>query len=175
MSDRWILNASPLIVMGRIGQMDLFTSLAHEVVIRFAVAEEIKAGPETDAARLAVETGKLSVVEAPPPSPELLAWDLGSGETSVISFALDNPGWTAILDDAAARKCASRFGVPVKGSLAVIVLAKKRGLIPSAKQILRAMQAAGLHLDEKLILQIRPQSGKNDRKVNMRWKPVSYS
>ncbi|MEP0804979.1 MAG: DUF3368 domain-containing protein [Chloroflexota bacterium] len=154
MSDRWILNASPLIVMGKIGQIDLYAAIAQEIAVPSAVAEEIKAGPETDAARLAIEAGKLPIVEAPPPSRELLAWDLGAGETAVISFATSNPGWTAILDDAAARKCANSFGVPVKGSLAVIVLAKKHGLIPSAKQVLRAMQAAGLHLDEKLISQI---------------------
>ncbi|MBI4761153.1 MAG: DUF3368 domain-containing protein [Chloroflexota bacterium] len=154
MSDRWVLNASPLIVMGKIGQIDLFTAIAQKVVLPAAVAEEIKAGPENDAARLAIEAGKFPIVEAPPASPELMAWDLGAGETSVISFALSNPDWTAILDDAAARKCATSFGVPVKGSLAVIVLAKRRGLIPSAKQLLRALQAAGLHLDEKLISQI---------------------
>ncbi|MEW6285541.1 MAG: DUF3368 domain-containing protein [Chloroflexota bacterium] len=154
MSDRWVLNASPLIVMGKIGEIDLFAAIAQEVAVPAAVAEEIKAGPENDAARLAIEAGKFPIVETPVTSAELLAWDLGAGETSVISFALNNPGWTAILDDAAARKCAGSFGVRVKGSLAVIVLAKRRGLIPSAKQLLQALQAAGLHLDEKLISQI---------------------
>jgi len=32
---------------------------------------------------------------------EILAWHLGSGETAVLSFALAQAGWTAILDTAA--------------------------------------------------------------------------
>lgn len=154
MNNRWVLNASPLIVMGKIGQIDLFAAIAHEIVVPSAVAEEIKAGPENDAARLALESGKFHIIQPPDPTSELIAWDLGAGETSVISFALNNPGWTAILDDDAARKCASSFGVPVKGSLAIVILAKRRGLIPAVKQILLAMQSVGLHLDEKSIRQV---------------------
>ncbi|MCC6300022.1 MAG: DUF3368 domain-containing protein [Anaerolineales bacterium] len=154
MSDRWILNASPLIVMGKIGQLALFTSLAQEVVIPDAVAEEIKAGPENDAARSAIENGMFKIIQSPEPAPELIAWDLGAGETSVIACALNRPNSTAILDDSAARKCASSFGIPIKGSLAIVILAKKRNLIPSATQLIRAIQDVGLRLDESLVRQV---------------------
>jgi predicted nucleic acid-binding protein len=40
---------------------------------------------------------------------------------------------------------------PVKGTLAVVILAKQRGLVPSAAQLLRSLQAAGLRLDEQII------------------------
>lgn len=153
MSERWILNASPTIIMARIGKLGLLTSLPDEVVLPEAVAEEVKAGPEGDAARLAVETNTFRVIETPEPSPELIAWDLGAGETSVISYALEHPTWTAILDDGAARRCAASFGIHVKGSLAVVILARKRGIIPSAKQILQAMREAGLRLDDRIIRQ----------------------
>ena len=114
MSDLWVVNASPLIVFGKIGQFDLLTRLPKEIVVPQAVANEILAGPENDAARLAIETKMFNLVEAEEPTPELAAWDLGSGETSVLSYALANPGWTAILDDGAARKCALTFGVESK-------------------------------------------------------------
>jgi predicted nucleic acid-binding protein len=118
------------------------------------VANEIAVGPENDAARLAIEAKMFSLVEAEEPTPELAAWDLGSGETAVLSYALANPGWTAILDDGAARKCAVTFGVEVKGSLAIIILAQKRGLIPQAKQVLHTMQEVGLRLDERTIRRV---------------------
>jgi len=114
MSDLWVVNASPLIVFGKIGQFDLLTRLPKEIVVPQTVANEILAGPENDAARLAIETKMFNLVEAEEPTPELAAWDLGSGETSVLSYALANPGWTAILDDGAARKCALTFGVESK-------------------------------------------------------------
>ena len=44
MSDRWVINASPLIVFGKIGQLDLFIRLAEEIVVPQAVADEIAAG-----------------------------------------------------------------------------------------------------------------------------------
>ena len=72
-----------------------------------------------------------------PALPEILAWDLGKGETAVLSYALTNPGWTAIIDDRAARKCAMSFSIPIKGTLAVVILAKKHGLVDSAADVLR--------------------------------------
>ena len=44
MSDRWVLNASPLIVFGKIGRLELFSQLAAEIVVPRGVAQEILAG-----------------------------------------------------------------------------------------------------------------------------------
>ena len=43
MSDLWVVNASPLIVLGKIGQLDLLTQLPKDIVVPSAVADEIKA------------------------------------------------------------------------------------------------------------------------------------
>lgn len=80
-----------------------------------------------------------------------MAWDLGYGETGVLSYAFSNPGWEAILDDLAARKCARSLAIPHKGTLAVVILAKQSGLIPSAAQVLRMLQANGFRLEEAII------------------------
>ena len=45
MAERWVLNASPLIVLGKIGQARLFAELAEAVVVPAAVMAEIAAGP----------------------------------------------------------------------------------------------------------------------------------
>jgi predicted nucleic acid-binding protein len=162
MSDRWVLNASPLIVFGKIGRLDLFSQLVEEIVVPRGVAQEILAGPENDSARLAIEGNMFQLVDVQEPTPELAAWDLGLGETAVLSFALEHPDWTAILDDGAARKCAITFGVKVMGSLAIVILAKKRGLIPQAKQILHTMQEVGLRLDERTIRQVLKETLNED-------------
>jgi predicted nucleic acid-binding protein len=162
MSDRWVLNASPLIVFGKIGRLDLFSQLAKEIVVPRGVAQEILVGPENDAARLAIAANMFQLVDTQEPTPELAAWDLGLGETAVLSFALEHSDWTAILDDGAARKCAITFGVKVKGSLAIVILAKKRGLIPQAKQILHTMQEVGLRLDDRTIRQVLKETPNED-------------
>ena len=87
MTERWILNASPVIALARIGQTDLLGQLSDQVVVPQAVALEILAGPTDDNARKLVEAGKFTVIETSQPSVELLAWDLGAGETAVIAQA----------------------------------------------------------------------------------------
>ena len=151
MPDQWVVNASPLIVLGKIGQLALLSKIPQQIVVPAAVVTEVMAGPATDTARLAMQANMFSTVAAVKISPELAAWDLGAGETSVLAYAMANPGWVAIIDDGAARKCAMTFGIPMKGTLAVIILAKKRGLIPSAAKALRAVQEAGLRLDERVV------------------------
>jgi len=76
---------------------------------------------------------------------------LGSGETEVLSFTLAHSGYTAILDDFAARKCAKSLAIRVKGTLAVILIAKQKGMISSAAEVLRSLQSAGFHLHDQVI------------------------
>jgi predicted nucleic acid-binding protein len=135
--ERWVINASPLIVLAKAGQDSLLFKLADEIVIPHAVADEIVAGLPTDPARHLVEAGRIPIVATPATPIELAAWDLGAGETEVLSFAWANPGWSAIVDDGVARKCAAGFSIPRKGTLAIVLLAKRRSLIASAAVVLR--------------------------------------
>jgi len=54
---------------------------------------------------------------------------LGAGESEVLTWARQNPGYEAILDDRAARNCAITLQIPVRGTLGVALLAKREGLI----------------------------------------------
>jgi len=56
-TERWVLNgrayaaqASPLIVLARVGQEHLFRALSDDMVVPRAVVKEIKAGPVDDRA-----------------------------------------------------------------------------------------------------------------------------
>ena len=151
MPERWVLNDSPLIVLSRIAHEGMLFALADEVVVPRAVATEIEAGPAEDRARQVLSEGRLALVDTPPPTAELLAWDLGSGETAVLSFALSHVGWTAILDDAAARKCAQSLSIRVKGTLALVLMARQQELIPSAAEVLRLLRASGFRIDDQTI------------------------
>jgi predicted nucleic acid-binding protein len=46
-------------------------------------------------------------------------WDLGAGESQVISQAIQTGAWT-VLDDLAARRCAAAHQIPIVGSLGII-------------------------------------------------------
>ncbi len=157
MSERWVVNASPLILLAKVGHADLLVELADEIAIPEAVADEIRAGPEGDPARSVLDAGRFRIAPVGL-AVDLLGWDLGAGETAVLSLALAEPGWTVILDDAAARRCARSYGLPIKGTLAIVILAKQRGLIDSAAAVLGRLRAAGIRLDDRLIAQILPST-----------------
>ncbi len=57
MRDTWIVNASPLISLAKIGHLDLLRSGDREVLIPSAVAEEILSGPAGDPASVALTAG----------------------------------------------------------------------------------------------------------------------
>ena len=63
MSDLWVVNASPLIVFGKVGQLDLLRRLPEKIIVPQAVANEIVAGPENDAARLAIEAEMFRLID----------------------------------------------------------------------------------------------------------------
>ena len=165
MAENWILNASPLIVLARIGRENLILEQADQVVVPEPVAAEIQAGPAHDQARQILAASYFTIVDTPSPPPELLSWDLGSGETAVLSLAVAEPNWTAILDDAAARKCARTFSVSVKGTLAIVLSAKQRGLIPSASQVVQALVDVGFRIDDRIIKEALAQT------VGEQWPP----
>ena len=150
-TETWIVNASPVITLAKAGYLHLFDTLAAAVLIPEAVAQEILNGPPSDPARKALESGwgrRLS----PSNIPEMiLEWGLGAGESAVLSLALEQRKCTAVLDDDAARRCALALGIPLVGTLGAVLRAKRKGVIPSAIPVLRALRAAGMRLDDRTI------------------------
>ena len=152
MADRWVINASPIILLAKAEVIQFLPSLCAELVIPAGVVAEVQSGRIADAGRtwLAGE-GTRFVRPSPAIHPALVDWRGGDGEAEVISWALRNRGFTAVLDDQRARSLATRNGVLVLGSLRVIVIAKERGWIPRAKPSLEKLRGAGAYLSDELI------------------------
>jgi len=157
-SEVWILDASPLIALGRVGQIGLLDALADQWWVPEAVAEEVAAGPD-DPARQAVAARAKQQRPVVVPA-ELSEWGLGRGEGAVVALALEVRG-VAILDDRAGRRCARAFAVPVIGTLGVIARAKLRGLLPAAAPLMRAVLAAGLYYDDDLVRRLLDRLGES--------------
>ena len=151
MSDIWVVNASPVIALAKIGQFHLLQSLCKELLIPQAVVSEILAGPPSDPARHALEHGWGTTVAPCQIAPELLEWGLGSGETAVLAVAMERKRATAVLDDAAARTCAKALGIEVIGTLGVVLRAKQKTIISSAADVLESLCVAGFRLDNRMI------------------------
>jgi hypothetical protein len=153
-----VVNASPVITLAKAGYLSLLTALADEILLPAAVVAELLAAPASDPARQAIEQGwgnRLSLANVPA---IVLEWGLGAGEAAVIAAALESQGYTAVLDGAQGRKCARALGVPVIGTLGVVLRAKKMGRVASATSILRDLRDAGLYLDAATIAAALEQS-----------------
>ena len=157
-AERWAVNASPLIALGRIGRLDLLPALTEEVVVPEAVAAEIRRVEDEARISLAASRTRAEAVE---PHPLVVPWGLGAGETAVLSFAKRHSGWVAVIDDLAARRCASALQIPTRGTVGIVLLAKTRGLIPSARSLLAALQNAGFYLAPELVVYALSLVGEN--------------
>ncbi|MBM4338656.1 MAG: DUF3368 domain-containing protein [Deltaproteobacteria bacterium] len=155
-----VVNASPLICLFKSGFDDLFPSLFNDIVVPEPVSREITAKGELDfAAQKLISLPWIRGVSDTDVDPRVAAWDLGKGESAVISFALRNPGYWAVLDDREARRCALSLRSHCIGTIGIIVLSKKRGLIQSVGETLKKLQNAGFWISETFLDEICKKVG----------------
>lgn len=151
MGETAAVNASPLIYLTGAGQLDLLQLAGDEIVVPRAVADEVgRWGPGDPVAQALAETTWLEVVPNSAVPPSVLAWDLGAGETAVLSSALTRQA-TAILDDRGGRRCALAHRIPVRGTLGLVLLAKKQGKIAAARPLLELMREQGMYLSDAVL------------------------
>jgi predicted nucleic acid-binding protein len=62
--------------------------------------------------------------------------------------ALAHPGTSAVIDDLAARRCAAAHGIGVRGTLGLVLTARRRGAIPSARRVIEELRDAGMYLSD---------------------------
>jgi predicted nucleic acid-binding protein len=149
---KWVLNGSPLITLGKISEIHLLEELCSDLIVPDGVVRELDQGPVDDPARIWIhEHGAPLVRSVERVPPLILAWDLGKGETEVISWAYLNAGYDAILDDRAARNCSSSLGIKVIGTIGLVLLAKKEGILSQVKPLLRQIEESGFRITPELL------------------------
>lgn len=93
-----------------------------------------------------------------PALPRVTVWNLGAGETEVLSYALSHPSFRAVVDDRGVRRCAGTLGTRVLGTGGLLVLAKRRGVLSTVGDGLEKLLAAGLFLSDELIALLKKQA-----------------
>lgn len=162
MPRQWVVNASPLIILGKIGRLSFLTRLAESLVVPAGVAYELAAGPENDPARQWIAgPGKDHVRDVGNVDPIVAGWDLGRGESHVLTWALRHPGSEVLLDDFAARKCAAALSIPVRGTLGVLLLAKKDGHLAELAPVIEQVRLAGLHISPDVLAALHHLAGED--------------
>ena len=148
-----VIDSSPLILLARVESLSLLKVLGPRVVVPRAVAREVQAKVGDPAAKALSTQDWLEIVDLPAPVPEFLAWELGAGETEVLSWAYRHAGTLAILDDSEARKNAQRLEIPTLGTLGLVLRAKLRGHLKAARPLIEKLLAQGMYLSPKVVNQ----------------------
>lgn len=161
MPNRMIVNASPLIFLSRVGGLACLCMLCTgRVEVPRAVIAEVAAGQDGQSILDAVESeARFRVVDDSAVPAVVAAWDLGLEETQVLGHCLGQVGTVAVLDDASARQCGRSLGIPVVGSLGVVLVAKRRGWIAGARPVVERLLGDGLYLSPSLVAEALHEVG----------------
>lgn len=144
-------NTSPIQYLHQLDRLELIHELFGSIVVPPAVKAELNAGRDQGVSlpRLdALDWIRLSSSVSIPPL--LIQFQLGSGELEVLALAAQRPTILPVLDDGRARKCARALGLPVMGTIGLLMAAKWRGLIGQLKPELEGLRRLGFRFASSL-------------------------
>lgn len=146
-----VADAGPLIAFARLRRLDLLPQILGRLLVTDIVLGE-SAGrsdfPESALIHEAVNSGLLELCV--PPDFSAFVQEIDAGEASAIAMAIAC-GCGVLMDDKAGRRTAKNIGIPVIGTVGVLVLAKRRGLVPLVKPLLESLSSSGYFLGAGII------------------------
>ena len=148
-----LIDASPLIVLSRINGLHWIKVIFGPVHLPLAVRKEVITGKDKEGEpviRAAIDSKLLVVLRRDWKLPQFPF--LGEGEAACIRAAVNLRQPTLLLmDDKAGRTTAVEFGLKVAGTAAVIAMAKRKNLIPSATDVFERLLQTGFRLSAEVI------------------------
>lgn len=147
-----ISNTSPIIALDQIGQLGLLKQLFNSVVVPPAVVGEVSPS-------LTLPAWITEQALSQPVGPRILSASLGAGESEAISLALEARARLLIVDDRPARRLAQALGLPIIGTLGVLLAAKQRNLLPAVQPSLAALLQFDFRIAPVLYDQILRDAG----------------
>jgi predicted nucleic acid-binding protein len=158
-SESWVINASPVILLAKAGLMERVASLVETLVIPQPVMAEISIVHSDVAALWLRESGNQFIRPAVAELNELSGSEIGAGERSVISWAAAHRGFIAVLDDREARSIAQRLGVRILGTVGVVLRLKRAGLVSDVKSHLVQIKQVGGYISDELLREALRSAG----------------
>ena len=161
-----IINASPLIIFGKLNKIDILKKIYINVEITHAVYQEvvvkgmnknsrdafiIKENIDTKGIKIANLTEKFAA------KAEKIAaiYNVDIGEAETIALALQLNRKEVIIDEVAAREAAKSFGIRPVGTLRVLLIAYKNKLIDKTeiKEMIDEMENSKYRFSPKVLIE----------------------
>ena len=151
---RGVSNASPLINLAAIGQLEVLRQLYRRMTVPLAVWTEVvrqgKGKPGSGAVRRASWIEVKAVRDRS--LVEMLQGELDLGEAESIVLAKELRADLLLLDESHARRYAQRMGLPITGLVGVLIEAAAKGLVSDLAGTLRELRDhAGFWLADEVV------------------------
>lgn len=146
-----VADTSPLIALQQIARLDLLRALFGSVLMPPAVAAEALS---VDRPEWLVERSLTK-----PLPPEVAGAGLGSGESEAIALALELSADRVLLDEMPARRLAERLGLPLVGTLGMLLIAKRGGLIEAIREPMDTLRRTGFRMSTGLYEYLLQEAG----------------
>lgn len=156
-----VSDTSPLRALHHLGLNHLLTELLGEVLIPPAVEAELTF-PTPRFASVTIQDFANLRVEAPRDRVliDRLSQELDAGEAEAIALASESESSILLIDERAGRREASRLGVPVTGTLGLLVRAKQAGHIAEIGPLIIELRTTlGFYVSDVLFAQLLRLAG----------------
>jgi predicted nucleic acid-binding protein len=156
-----ISNASPLIALSNISQLELLKDLFQKIIIPKSVYQEVvEEGKDKPGAKeVKKATGKWIEVEEVKNFEEVqtLRAILDYGESEVIVLAQEVKANLLILDNREPRIFAKHLGFRVIGTIGILILAYEKGFLKNPIEKILELREKGFYISDKLLMEIIKQ------------------
>lgn len=158
---RVVVNTTPLIALSHVEQLDILRKLYGKIIIPEAVYRELSVKTDSICKKtvdssldwIRVDKIKNQMAKA------MYKTQLHDGEVEVMILAKEIAAHVVIIDDANAKRHAKYLGLPVTGTLGVLIKAKQERYIDELKPILQRMVENGIYISQGLIELCLKQAG----------------
>lgn len=152
MSSSVVSNSSPLIALEQLGLLNLLEQIFSDIVVPPAVVKEV--APTVTLPAWVKEQALSQAIGS-----QILSASLGAGESEALSLALELRASLLILDERPARRLAGALGIPIMGTLGLLLKAKNLGFIPELKPQLEALLQHDFRVSPTLYAQVLKSAG----------------
>ena len=157
-----IADSGPVIYLSYLGQLELLQQMYGRVLVPRQVYEEVVdhgAGLPGSAELPTASWLDVEDVDEDDSLFQSLTELLDRGEAAALTLAEHRAAELVLVDDLKGRQAAKRLGLSVKGTVGILVGAKRAGLIDAVGPLLQTLQENGFWMSAGLRLQVLLAAG----------------
>ena len=147
----WVSDTSPICYFARLGLLDVLHKLLGQIRVPMSVVDEIDRGrtfiPELPDLRV-LDWVEIEMVVGNIPDASIS--QLGPGETEALALAKSLPDVCVLMDDFQAREQAEKSGISVRGTLALLLMAKEEKYVQEVRPLIDQLEKMGFRLSDSL-------------------------